>query len=103
MAIHYENYQRFSKGQGFAGVLCRGFGVSASSKRWMAVDCQACREKIVGREVISREGERGCIEHATQAGIEIARGDYFAPITWAAFDKDWAPLDVALAAVFGDE
>lgn len=103
MAIHYQNYRRFSVGQGYAGVLCRGLGAQASSERWPAVDCQACRDKIIDVEVISREGVRGRIVRADRSYAKMLIGNVEWSITWREIDEDWAPVEVALRAVFGDE
>lgn len=105
MTIHYQNYKRFSAGQGFAGVLCRGLGAFVDSKRWVAVDCQACRIKIIDVEVISRDGERGTIEGVGPLGVELSIiGDNglstWRRVAWADLDKDWAPLSVLLKSVF---
>lgn len=107
MTIHYQNYKRFSVGQGFAGVLCRGLGAQVSSGRWPAVDCQACRDKIIDVEVISREGERGIVQSVEYRGAYVlifgAAAMIERRIPWAELDKDWVPLRVALRAVFGNE
>lgn len=103
MTIHYQNYKRFSAGQGYAGVKCRGLGAQVSSERWHAVDCQACRDTIIDVEVISRQGRSGRVRHATWRAVTIKSGDDEIDIPWSAFDTDWAPVEVALKAVFGDE
>lgn len=103
MAIHYQNYKRFSAGQGYAGVICRGLGAWLSSERWMAVDCQNCRERLVDVEIISRDGDRGRIERVDFYRAKVLIGNVEHSISWGEIDRCWAPLSLALKAVFGDD
>lgn len=96
--IHYENYSRFSRGQGYVGALCRTVSPQAKSMRWVAVDCGACREKIVGQRVISStiEGEQGEIEKVLSTGVFVRIFDSSFParvvvVNWRDFDFEWGP------------
>ncbi len=98
MSIHYENYSRFSKGQGFAGVACRTVSAQASSPRFSAVDCTPCKETLIGKKVISRFGATG----------EVTVVDMTAGVVWVRppmdrlnlrvpfrdLDADWTVLNL---------
>lgn len=103
MAIHYQNYKRFSAGQGYAGVICREIDAQASSERWMAVDCQNCRERLVDVEIISRDGDRGQIVRVDRHRAKVLISNVEHSISWGEIDRHWAPLSLALKAVFGDD
>lgn len=102
MTIHYENYKRFSKGQGFAGVLCAGLGAQVSSKRFFATDCMPCKEKVVDKVIVSRHSEIGLIEWVEARGAHVLIGQGERWITWREMDDDWAPLDVIITETFND-
>lgn len=94
MAIHFENYKTFSKGQGFVGVACRGLSPQASSTRWKAVDCFSCRESLAGRRVICRDGRIGSVMLARYGYMELAIEGMadVQLIEVGEFDIDWAPF-----------
>lgn len=96
MAIHYENYRRFSKGQGFIGSLCRPISAQATTKRFHASDCIACKQRIVGRKVISRAGVIGTVLGFEGARVQILIQMEAEPIeiTSGTLDQSWAPLDI---------
>lgn len=103
MAIHFENYRTFSKGQGFIGSACRPISPQAKSARWKAVDCRECKNTLVGRVVISRDMSTGAIESIDVYGVSIvmsATGE-FARVPWDAFDDKWAPMP-SMEELFGD-
>lgn len=95
--IHYENYSRFSRDQGYAGSLCRTISGQAKTMRWVAVDCGACREKLVGRRVISAsvQGESGVVEKVLSTGVfvRINGGENVVVrvVNWRDFDFEWGP------------
>lgn len=102
MGIHYENYKAFSKGQGFVGSMCRPpGGPMATSLRWMAVDCPACKRKLEGRHVINRTATTGIIESVDAGGVRVVIGvtGDSRRVSFAELDVDWAPFD--LAEIFG--
>jgi hypothetical protein len=101
MAIHFENYRTFSKGQGYIGVACRIISPQARSARWKAVDCPSCRESLKGRRVISRTGQTGTVMVARYGYMELKIEGYedIQLIEVGAFDQDWAPFP-ALDEIF---
>lgn len=104
MAIHYENYARFSKGQGFIGSACRPVSPQAKSARWKAVDCRECKNTLVGRHVISRHATLGVIESVDPFGVWInpaATGETLRK-TFEQLDEDWAPMP-SIEELFGDK
>lgn len=95
MAIHYENYARFSKGQGYIGSACRAISGQARTKRWFATDCRDCKNALRGRQVISRDPRVGFIERVEFDGVWIKPdGDVGVFVFYDDLDKDWAPLNV---------
>jgi hypothetical protein len=103
MAIHYENYKAYSKGQGFIGALCRPVSPQAKTTRWKATDCPHCKAKMIGRRVISRAGEIGNVEIIRHAGVEIRMdgSDVIEIVSLDDFDRDWAPFP-AMDEIFPD-
>jgi hypothetical protein len=98
MSIHYENYSRFSKGQGFAGVACRAVSAQASSPRFSAVDCMPCKETLIGKRVISRRGVTGGVTE-----VDVAAGAvWIRPlmdrlaihVPFRDLDTDWTVLNL---------
>lgn len=101
MAIHFENYKTFSKGQGYIGVACRTKSPQASTPRLFACDCFECKKKaLTGKTLISRAGEVGRVVEVFTDRVELQR-DERTPrfILMAELDTDWAPLD--LDEIFG--
>lgn len=101
MAIHFENYKTFSKGQGYIGVACRTKSPQASTTRWFATDCSACKQKLVGKHIISRTASTAVIESVDSSGVWAvagASGDSFR-IMYQELDTGWAPFD--LDEIFG--
>lgn len=104
MAIHYENYGRFSKGQGFIGASCRPVSPQAKSARWKGVDCRECKDTLTGRHVISRHGTLGVIESVDMFGVWIhmsATGESLRK-TFDQLDEEWAPMP-PMEEIFGDK
>jgi len=101
MAIHYENYKTFSKGQGFVGVACRVKSPQASTTRLFASDCFECKKKaLAGKLIISREGEVGRVVEVFADRVELQREERpLRYVMMAELDTDWAPLD--LDEIFG--
>lgn len=97
--IHYENYRRFSKGQGYIGSMCRpAGGPMATSARWFATDCRDCKRKIAGRRVINQIGEVGEILSVEVDGVWIR--DQVDLVSWRWLDEFWAPMP-PIAEIFG--
>lgn len=94
MAIHFENYKTYSKGQGFIGALCRPVSPQAKAARWKAVDCPECRTQIIGRRVVSRSGQVGNVEILRSSGVEIRidGDDVIHLVNLDDFDHEWAPF-----------
>lgn len=102
MAIHYENYARFSKGQGFIGAACRPVSGQAKTARFHACDCAECKKTLIDRLVISREGATGEIVSVTATGVEIDFGGRAnLAVDFVELDESWAPLP-PLEEIFGD-
>lgn len=104
MAIHYENYARFSKGQGFIGAACRPVSPQAKSARWKAVDCRECKNALIGRHVISRGGTLGTVESVDPFGVSInlaATGELLR-VQFETLDESWAPMP-SMEEMFGDK
>lgn len=103
MAIHFENYKTYSKGQGFIGVACRTKSPQASTKRLFACDCFECKRKaLAGKLIISRTGETGRIVEVFADRVELQLHERpLRYILMSELDTDWAPLD--LGAIFGME
>lgn len=101
MAIHFENYKTFSKGQGFIGVACRTKSPQASTPRLFASDCLACKQTLVGRHIISRAATTAIIESADSSGVWALMGmtGETHRIMYQALDTYWAPFD--LDEIFG--
>lgn len=103
MAIGYENYRRFSKGQGFVGEACHipgkgGGGHQATSKRWFAVDCWPCRRTLIGKRIVSREGRVATVVSVEATGVAIDEGGV---LTWLELDEEWT-LFPSVAEIFGE-
>lgn len=100
MAIHYENYKAFSKGQGYLGSRCRAISPQAKTPRWKATDCQACKNSLVDMPVISRGAEVGIITSVTGSIVIIERKHATSIlVSYGDLDVDWAPLSIA--QIFG--
>lgn len=102
MAIHFENYKTFSKGQGFIGVACRTKSPQASTPRLFACDCLPCKQEVLmGKMLISRAGEVGVVAEVFTDRVELRResGNVVHFVTMAELDTNWAPLDID--AIFG--
>lgn len=101
MAIHFENYKSFSRGQGFVGVACRIKSPQASTTRLFACDCYECKKQaLLGKLLISREGETGRVAEVFSDRVELQRIDRPARyVSMGELDTDWAPLD--LDHIFG--
>lgn len=100
MAIHYENYKAFSKGQGFVGSACRPISPQATTLRWFASDCPACKATLVGKRIVSRNGDVGVIDEVSSYCAIIKRrrqSDLLIP--FRQLDEDWALLN--LDEIFG--
>jgi len=92
MAIHYANYEKFSKGQGFVGALCRPVSAMAVSARWLAVDCADCRSAIVGRLVRHVYGGSAVpVREVSSQGVTVGSLLVTWDMAWDAFDRNWAP------------
>ncbi len=100
MAIHFENYRTFSKGQGFIGSACRPISPQAKTARWKACDCRECKETLVGRTVISRGQTVGRIERINPIGVVISMPTEI-NVTWDELDSQWAPLP-PMTELFGE-
>jgi hypothetical protein len=98
MAIHYENYKRFSKRQGFVGPACRPQSAQAVSARWFAVDCRDCKNALMGKRVISRVGQVG---NVTMVEADYVMIDILARVEYRDLDADWA-LMPPISEIFGE-
>jgi hypothetical protein len=93
MAIHYENYRRFSKGQGFIGPACGAVSAQAVSERWFAVDCPDCKLMLCGKRVVCRDSRVGTIEVRERNGVWIKiDGGIGEWTSLDVLDLDWAPM-----------
>lgn len=105
MSIHYENYSRFSKGQGFAGVACRTVSAQASSPRFSAVDCTPCKETLIDKKVISRRGVTGKVTEVDMTTgavwIRPLMDRLAIQVPFRDLDADWTVLN--LDEIFGAE
>ena len=93
MAIHFENYKTFSKGQGFVGVACRTKSPQASTQRWFACDCSACKLTLLNRRVVRIDGEDfGRVHEVYADRVLVARvnGDLLT-VNLRDFDDEWIP------------
>ena len=101
MAIHFENYKTYSKGQGFIGAACKPVSPQAKTLRWKATDCPACKETLIGKTIVSRHGDIGEITECSAHGVIIKRpGQSDLLISYGTLDDDWVPLP--LAELFGE-
>ena len=92
MAIHFQNFKTFSKGQGYAGVACRTKNASASTQRWFACDCSACKLTLLNRRVVSDNDEFGRIFEVYSDRVLVAQasGDLLT-VNFHDLDEHWAP------------
>lgn len=91
--ICYQDEARFSKGQGFVGVLCRTVSYQARAKAWFAVNCPACKVKLLGRRVIALDGsERGTIDEVHPDRVLVRRADRsLLVVSFRSLDRNWEP------------
>ena len=89
MAIHYQDHERFSRGQGFIGAACRPISGQAKSKRWLAVDCRDCKRTLIGREIVTDTGRVARIAFVFSDGVGLSDGEW---IGYRQLDFDWAPV-----------
>ena len=88
MAIHYQDGERFSRGQGFIGAACRPISGQAKSRRWFAVDCRDCKRTLLGREIVNGEGRVARIAFVFSDGVSLNTGEW---IGYRQVDLMWAP------------
>lgn len=95
MSIHYMNLKTFSKGQGYVGVACRVTSPMASTQRWYACDCPACKLTLLNRRVIMLNGDDfGRVFEVYADRVLIARpGGDLLTVNFRNFDEMWGPAD----------
>lgn len=95
MAIHYQNFKAFSKGQGYAGAMCRSKFVTASTRRWFATDCMTCKLKLLNRRVVMLNGDDfGRVFEVYADRVLVARpGGDLLTVNYKDLDEKWGPAD----------
>lgn len=95
MAIHYQDFKRFSKGQGYVGVACRIINPMADTKRFYACDCMACKLTLLNRRVVTTGGDDyGRVFEVYVDRVIIARPDGdLLTVNYRDFDANWGPVD----------
>lgn len=86
--IHYKDLQRFSKGAGYIGPLCRAVNAQATSTRWYAVDCRDCKDALPGRQIVNGRGDVTTIEWV---GVDHVRAEPYGYVTYREIDSQWSP------------
>lgn len=92
--IGYQDYSKFSQGQGFAGALCwkatkRSHQTVSTS--WLAVDCGECKRQMIGRIVRGPGGTESVVVDVNSSYLTL-RAAGLSPFTlpWRELN-DWTP------------